>query len=119
MLEAMADRLRALLSNDPAISEMRMFGGLCFMRAGHMQICARRDGSLLARTGADRAPAALKRKGVSRMIMRGNEMSDYLVVDADSVKSAKALLEWVELTEAFVRTLPAKHAGHNDRLHSG
>ncbi|MGD9912846.1 MAG: TfoX/Sxy family protein [Rhizobiaceae bacterium] len=118
MPEAMADRLRALMGDDPAISEMRMFGGLCFMRAGNMQICARRDGSLLARTGPDQAPAALQRNGVSRMIMRGKAMSDYLVVDADSVKSASALREWVELTEAFVRTLPAKSARHKDKLHS-
>lgn len=108
MLDVMADRIRTILGADPEITEMRMFGGLCFMRNGNMQICARRDGSLMARTGAERAPAALKRKGVARMVMRGKEMADYLVVDAAAVTSDKALREWVDITEAFVRTLPAK-----------
>lgn len=107
-LEDMAERIRKIIGAGKAVSEMSMFGGLCFLLNGNMQICARRDGSILARVGADNAAAAIKKPGVERMVMRGREMADYLIVSADAAKSEKALREWVEITGAYVSGLPPK-----------
>jgi len=108
--EDMAERIRKLIGGGKSISEMSMFGGLCFMLNGNMQICARRDGSILARVGADNATRALKRAGVERMVMRGREMADYLIVSASAARGEKALREWVEMTGEYVAALPPKAA---------
>jgi arylamine N-acetyltransferase len=108
--DEMADRIRKIVSGNKAVSETRMFGGLCFMLNGNMQICARRDGSILARVGTENAAKAIGRHGVERMVMRGREMADYLFVAADAAASEKALREWVEMTGAYVAALPPKAA---------
>jgi hypothetical protein len=106
----MADRIRKILDGNKAVTETQMFGGLCFMLNGNMQICARRDGSILARVGAESAAQAVQRPGVERMVMRGREMADYVIVPAEAAKSAKALREWVEMTGEYVAALPPKAA---------
>lgn len=106
----MADRIRAMIGGGKAVTETRMFGGLCFMLNGNMQICARRDGSILARVGADNAARAVGQAGVERMVMRGREMADYLIVAADAVSSEAALRRWIEMTGAYVAALPPKAA---------
>ena len=107
MRDELADRMRTLIGNNPSITETRMFGGLCFMLNGNMQIAARRDGSLLARVGAAAAESAVKKPGVERMVMRGREMADYLIVSADQLDD-KALKQWLALTANFVAQLPPK-----------
>lgn len=104
----MADRIRKIIGGNKAVTETQMFGGLCFMLNGNMQVCARRDGSILARVGADNAAEVVKRSGVERMVMRSRAMADYLIVSADAAESEKALRGWVEMTGAYVAGLPPK-----------
>jgi len=101
------DRVREMLGVSAVVSEGRMFGGLCFMLNGNMQICVRRDGSLLARVGADNAEKVVKRPGVERMVMRGKEMADYVIARSDAWTD-KALHEWVSMTGAYVGAMPEK-----------
>jgi hypothetical protein len=108
--DEMADRIRKIVGGNKAVSETRMFGGLCFMLNGNMQICARRDGSILARVGADSAAKVVGRPGVEHMVMRGREMADYVIVGAEAAANDKSLREWVEMTAAYVAALPPKLA---------
>jgi arylamine N-acetyltransferase len=101
------DRIRSILDKSAAISEQRMFGGLCFMLNGNMQICVRRDGSLLARVGAENAAKAVTTAGVERMVMRGREMADYVTVTRETFTD-KALRAWVAMTGDYVAALPKK-----------
>lgn len=106
-MNELAVRIRAVIGDDPKVSEIRMFGGLCFTRNGNMQVAARRDGSMLARVGPEQENKALSRPGVQRMVMRGREMTGYVVVPAAALDD-DALRDWLAMTAAFVDRLPPK-----------
>jgi len=107
-LEAdLENRVRALLGNTPAVREVRMFGGLCFMRNGNMVVSTMKDGELLVRTGPEGREAALKRPGARPMAMNGREMKGYVIVSASHLGDT-ALREWIALATVFVDGLPPK-----------
>ena len=47
--EDIAERIRALTSVEPGVSERRMFGGLAFLVGGNMAIAASGQGGILVR----------------------------------------------------------------------
>jgi TfoX/Sxy family transcriptional regulator of competence genes len=47
--EALADRIRALIGDDPDVTEKAMFGGLAFLVAGNMAVGPSVKGGLLLR----------------------------------------------------------------------
>ena len=51
MTNELADRIRGVLSDDPNVAEIRMFGGICFTLNGNMLVGTMKDGNLLARVG--------------------------------------------------------------------
>lgn len=106
-MDELANRIRAEIGDDPKVSEIRMFGGLCFTLNGNMQIVARRDGGLLARVGPEQESEALARPGVERMVMRGREMSGYVTVPAEELSDGE-LREWIAMTARFVSRMPPK-----------
>ena len=112
-MSELADRIRAVIGDDPDVAEIRMFGGLCFTHNGNMQIVASRDGSLMARVGPGQEAEALRRPGAERMVMRGREMTGYVTVPPDRLDDA-ALRDWIAMTGAFVKTLPPKKKGKKD-----
>jgi len=107
-VEELADRLRNHFGGDPSIREQRMFGGIAFMRNGNMVVGPMKGGSLLVRTGKDGYEAALTREGAAAMDMGGRAMSGFVVVSGDVLEDDETLAEWIELAEAFVKTLPPK-----------
>jgi hypothetical protein len=108
--DEMAGRIRKIVGGNQAVSETQMFGGLCFMLNGNMQICARRDGSILVRVGAGNATKIVDRPGVERMVMRGREMADYVIVAAQAAANEKSLRDWVSMSHDYVAALPPKPA---------
>jgi hypothetical protein len=88
MTAELQERIRKSLEGDPNISEVRMFGGVCFMLNGNMLVCSMRDGSMLARLGGDQMPAALKKDGVAQMVMSGRQMKDFVVIHGDELSDA-------------------------------
>ncbi|WP_254076135.1 TfoX/Sxy family protein [Streptomyces sp. P3] len=60
--EGLAERIRARLGADPAISAKRMFGGLAFLHEGNMAVGVIGD-ELVVRVGPDATDAALARPG--------------------------------------------------------
>jgi TfoX/Sxy family transcriptional regulator of competence genes len=59
--EALAQRIRRLLTAHDDVRELNMFGGLSFMVDGRMAVAARRDGGLLLRTAPERHDELLSR----------------------------------------------------------
>jgi TfoX/Sxy family transcriptional regulator of competence genes len=106
--EELAERVREELQADPALSERKMFGGLCFMLHGNM--CAGVVGErLMLRLGGPAAEAALREPHVSPMDFTGRPMKGMVYVEAEGL-AGRALARWVEQAAAHARSLPAKGA---------
>ncbi len=64
--EALAERIRDLLADDPSLTERKMFGGLAFLLGGHLAIAASREGGVLLRVDPDRSEALMARSTAER-----------------------------------------------------
>ena len=106
--EDLANRIREQLADQDGISEKRMFGGLAFLRRGHMTVAASRTGGLLVRIDPKDSDAALARPHVSLMEMGGRTMDGWVLVDAEAVRTKRQLSSWVKRSLAYVETLPPK-----------
>jgi TfoX/Sxy family transcriptional regulator of competence genes len=106
--EDLAHRIRELLVDEAAVTEMKMFGGLAFLLNGNMAIAASGQGGLLVRAAPDVAERALSSPHARSMVMRGREMKGWLRVDADGVKTKRQLAVWVRRSVEHARSLPAK-----------
>jgi TfoX/Sxy family transcriptional regulator of competence genes len=106
--EALAGRIRELVVEEAAVTEKKMFGGLAFLVGGNMAIAASGQGGLLVRVDPDESAALVAGSGASVAVMRGRSMPGWLRVDADDVKTRKALSAWVRRGVTFARTLPPK-----------
>lgn len=105
--EALADEIRARLSDHPGLTEREMFGGIAFMVHGNMAVGVSGD-ELMVRVGKDAHDEAVARPGartfdLSRSPMRGwvSVASPGFAVDAD-------LHSWIDQGVAFAETLPPK-----------
>ena len=106
--EDLADRIRELVAGERAVSEKKMFGGLAFLIRGHMTVAASGQGGMLVRVdpaGSERIVATTKARP---MEMRGREMSGWLRVDSQDLRTKRQLTKWVGLATKFVHGLPAK-----------
>ena len=106
--EDLADRIRELVAEQPALSEMRMFGGLAFLIGGNMAVAASGQGGLLVRADPDRFDELVAKPAVEPMIMRGKPMKGWLRVDADAVRTKRQLATWVTIGTGYAGSLPPK-----------
>ena len=106
--EELADRIRVVLADEPAVEERRMFGGLAFLVGGHMAVAASGQGGLLVRVDPDEAPRLVDDAHVVPMEMRGRVMSGWLKVDGSAVASDQSLRGWISRGVAVARSLPPK-----------
>jgi TfoX/Sxy family transcriptional regulator of competence genes len=100
--------VRKVLAGGRSTREIKMFGGVGFMRNGNLLIAASRRG-LLVRVGKDAETEALRRPGASPMVMRGRVMRGYLRVAAAAL-DPRAVASWVRLARRYVEALPKKPA---------
>ena len=107
-MEDGTERLRAILSDDPNISEKKMFGGVAFMLNGNMLCGYTNKGQLMVRVGKELEPEARKLPGAMDMDFTGKKMGGMLFVDEAVLKTDENLKNWVSLATKFVGTLPAK-----------
>ena len=103
----LADRMREVLASEPAVTEKRMFGGLAFMVAGHMAVCAT-NGGLMVRIDPTQGDALLTDPRANRMAMQGRELSGWLLVDLDESTPDEELEQWISHGVAYARSLPPK-----------
>jgi TfoX/Sxy family transcriptional regulator of competence genes len=105
--EALADRVRAVLGDDPRLSERKMFGGLCVMVNGHMCVGIVGD-ELMVRVGPDAYADALAHPDAREMDFTGRPMRSMVFVRPAGVAKPAQLEHWVDRGLDFVATLPPK-----------
>jgi TfoX/Sxy family transcriptional regulator of competence genes len=106
--ENLASRLRALLADEDAVAEKKMFGGLGFLINGNMCVSASSTGGLLVRIDPVDTDAVLAPPHVAVMKMRGRSMAGWIMVAPEALKTKRELAPWVKRGVAFVKTLPPK-----------
>jgi TfoX/Sxy family transcriptional regulator of competence genes len=106
--EELANRLREVVQDEPALTEKKMFGGLAFLINGNMAVSASSKGGLLLRVDPARTESLLSEPEVGRFEMRGREMDGWLRVDTTAVESDRELRRWVDIGVAYARSLPPK-----------
>lgn len=106
----LADRIRALLADRPDYTEQRMFGGIGFLLAGNMVVGLHQH-QLVARLGPEQGTAALAEPHVRPFDVTGRPMAGWVFIDPAGCATDEALQRWVDLSVAFVATLPPKAAG--------
>ncbi|MBF0171695.1 MAG: TfoX/Sxy family protein [Nitrospinae bacterium] len=104
--EKLAQRVRRALK-DEAVTEKKMFGGICFLLNGAMLCGVTRD-TLMLRVGPDAYATLLHEPGAREMDFTGKPMKGMLYVAPDAVADARSLSRWIARAVAFVGTLPSK-----------
>ena len=104
------DTLADLLRNDlagAAITEKKMFGGLCFLLNGNM-VSGTMKTSALFRVGKPNDAAALAIPGTYPMVQRGLPMAGFVELPTADCTDAFRRGALSAMALAFVKTLPAK-----------
>jgi TfoX/Sxy family transcriptional regulator of competence genes len=105
--EALAERVRAVLGEDPRLHEQKMFGGLAFMISGNMCVGIVGD-DLMVRVGKDAYEDALAQPHAREMDFTGKPMRGIVYVDARGTVTDDALEAWVDRGLDFAGSLPRK-----------
>ena len=105
--EGLAARLAEMLERRDGIVAKKMFGGLAYLRNGHMFVGIVGD-VLMVRVGPRRYPDALKMRHVREMDFTGRPMKGYVYVDPPGFESDADLGRWVGEGLRFVDSLPPK-----------
>jgi hypothetical protein len=106
--EKLADRIRALIGSDPALTERKMFGGLAFLLGGNMAVAASGEGGVLVRVDPAQSDTLVATTNARLMEMRGRQMQGWLRVDPEDLRTKRQLAKWVELGTTYARSLPPK-----------
>ncbi|MGI9394829.1 MAG: TfoX/Sxy family protein [Boseongicola sp.] len=105
--EGLAELLRNEVADMGAITEKKMFGGLCFMLDGHMLCGVHTDGGMM-RVGKDRQDKALAIDGASPMAFTGRPMGGMVDVTDEVLADDERRGQLLALALENVRSLPPK-----------
>ena len=105
--ELLVDRIRAMVWNEPGISERKRFGCQAFLVNKNFACGAFVD-RLIVRMPVEEYPAALQQPGVSEFDLTGKPSRGWVLVDQDVLQTENDLRRWVEIGTQFARTLPDK-----------
>ncbi|HEU5103376.1 MAG TPA: TfoX/Sxy family protein [Roseiflexaceae bacterium] len=105
--ERLAARIRAILADQPALVEKKMFGGLAFMLQGHMCCGVVRE-ELTARVGPAQYADALGMPYARELDFTGRPMTGMVIVAPEGLAEDEDLAAWVQRGVQFVETLPPK-----------
>ena len=103
-----ANRLRALLADEDAITEKKMFGGLAFLVHGHMSVTLHATEACSSASPRKRPTQRSARPHVSLMEMGGRTMEGWITVAPAGLKTKRELAAWVKRSLTFAATLPPK-----------
>jgi TfoX/Sxy family transcriptional regulator of competence genes len=106
--EELADRIRELVGSESDLAERKMFGGLAFLIGGNMAVAASGQGGVLVRVDPAESDALVATTSARPMEMRGRQMSGWLRVGPEDVRTERQLAKWVELGTTFAHSLPPK-----------
>ena len=105
--EGLAERVRGVLRDRSDVVEKKMFGGLCFMVAGHMTVGISGD-ELMVRVGKDRYDDAMAQPHAREMDFTGRSLKGFVYVGTDGFASDDDLTGWVGRGLANTDSLPPK-----------
>jgi TfoX/Sxy family transcriptional regulator of competence genes len=105
--EGLAERVRMLTEGEPARSERKMFGGLCFMREGNM-FCGVLGDELMVRVGPAAYTAALEEPHARVMDFTGRSSKGIVYVDPEGISEDDDLERWLAKGIAYAASLPPK-----------
>ncbi len=96
-IDELADRVREVLSDlgVERVREQKMFGGLAFLVGGHIAVAASREGGVLLTVERGDTDALLAKPHTRPMVMRGRELSGWVRVDPEGVRTKRQLTTWV------------------------
>ncbi|MCG3267715.1 TfoX/Sxy family protein [Yoonia sp. I 8.24] len=102
-----AELLREDLADEPGISEKKMFGGLCFLKFGHM-VCGVHKGGGMARVGKTAEAQALEIDGITPLSFTGRKMGGMVDVSEDVFADDARRTKIVGMALDYARSLPPK-----------
>ena len=105
--EAVAERVRGALSEQPGLVEKKMFGGLCFMVRGNLCRGIVKD-ELMVRVGPDQSAKALREPHAREMDFTGRPMKGMVYVGRQGFQSEAALEKWMQYGLRFALSLLPK-----------
>lgn len=105
--EALAARVRPLLSRKRSFSEKKMFGGVGFLLGGNMCVGVWKE-FLIVRTGPKGYEDALDQPHVRKFDITGKVMTGWVMVEPGGLESDEDLKAWVKLAARFAGSLPEK-----------
>jgi hypothetical protein len=108
--ELLAARIRDLLVDEPALTEMSMFGGRAFLIGGNLAVAASGQGGVLVRVDPETSDRLLETTVAEPMVMRGRAMRGWLRVASERVRTKRQLVPWVRRGADYARSLPPKRA---------
>lgn len=113
--EELADRVREMLfAATDAVTEKKMFGGLCFMVHDKMCIGVRLD-HMMVRIDPEKTDEVLESStGTKQMVLGGRQMKGYIYIDETELHTNKQLQPWIKMALKF--NVVAKSSKKNNRI---
>ena len=105
--EDLAGRVRRILSRHKALTEIKMFGGLCWTIRGNMA-CGVLNDELVLRVDPDKAPAYLREPHARPMDFTGRPMKNFLYVARKACSTPAGLRKWVKRSVNYALSLKPK-----------
>ncbi len=105
--DALAGRIRPMLSQCEGYSEKNMFGGVCFMIHGNMCVGTWK-GSLIVRLERDKHDETLSEPHTKPADIAGRTMRGWALVEPPGISSEDDLETWVARAADYAASLPAK-----------
>jgi TfoX/Sxy family transcriptional regulator of competence genes len=105
--EALAARVRVVLSGTETVAEKKMFGGIAFLVNGNM-CCGVNGDDLILRLDPAETEDALGRPHVRMFDMTGRPMKGWVLVASGGVATDDELRSWIARGVDFAASLPAK-----------
>jgi len=102
----LADRVRAMLSDAPDLTEKAMFGSRAFLLAGKIVVAVFADSSLLVRVDADETAELSLEPGASPAVMgrsRREMGPGWMQVERSALADDDRLLFWLDAARDFHR----------------
>ncbi|WP_433606761.1 TfoX/Sxy family protein [Dactylosporangium sp. CA-139114] len=104
--EHLAARVRKIVTEQPGVTEQRMFGGLAWLVHGHIAVVARHDGGLMVRVARPDHEAMLAEPGAATTTMRGRPLRGWITVAEHACATRSDLTTWVRRGLTHALTLP-------------
>jgi TfoX/Sxy family transcriptional regulator of competence genes len=105
--EALADRVREVVSLREDLTERKMFGGIAWMIGGNMA-CGVLGEELIVRLPGEEAERALAEPHTRPFDTTGRPMRGFVVVGPEALGEDDELAGWVDAGADHAASLPAK-----------